>query len=82
MAKLIIGSLLNIAGVLLILFRRPLLEWLAGGTRVKLGLFFGVDRVHTALCTMTVLGLVFILTGICLIYFWLRRRTQGRPAVG
>jgi len=76
---LIIGFLQTVVGVVLVVFRRTLLEWFAGGTRVKLGLFFGVDRVHTALWTTSFCGVFFILMGLFLMFLWYRRK-QGNPS--
>jgi uncharacterized membrane protein len=72
MAKLVTGIILNFAGLALIFLRRTLLESLAGKTRIKLGLFFGVDRVHTALFILLIIGMALIVVGVLLIIWSFR----------
>ena len=74
MIKIIAGSILNFAGLSLIFFRRPLLANLVGKTKIKLGLFFGVDRIHTVLNTMLIFGIILIVIGDFLIFLWFKNR--------
>ena len=73
MIKLISGIVLNIAGLLLIFMRRSLLESLVGKTKIKLGLFFGVDRVHTALLVLMLIGIALMVIGVVLIIWHFRK---------
>lgn len=70
--KIIAGIILIVAGPLLILMRRPILESLVGKTKIKLGLLLGVDRVHTALVAISIIGIGLIVIGSLLIFFGMK----------
>ncbi len=73
MKKIISGSFLSLSGLLIIWQRRAILEALVGKTKIKLGLLLGVDRVHTALLVLTLIGIAILIIGSILIYYGIKK---------
>lgn len=72
-----IGLSLIVDGALLIIFHMPLTYALVGKTRTKLGLLFGIDRLHFFMWGLYAAALLCLVVGIAFIYFSLSR---SRPA--
>lgn len=72
-----IGLSLLMDGALLFIFHMPLTYALVGKTRTRLGLLFGVDRLHFFLWTLYAAAFLCLVSGIVLMYFSLRRRPSA-----
>ena len=66
--KIVIGSLLELCGLLLIIFRMQLLESMVGKFKIKLGLLLSVDKLHSAIFWITVIGGLLILAGAVIFF--------------
>jgi hypothetical protein len=73
MTKLFLGTLVEAAGILVIIFRMTLLKEMAGSTRVKIGQIIGDDRVPDSLRALILIGIVLIIAGNMLLFSGLRQ---------
>jgi hypothetical protein len=73
MIKIFSGTLIEAAGILLIIFRMTVLRMLAGGTRVRIGQIIGDDRVPNSLLALILIGAALILAGNWLVFSGIRR---------
>jgi hypothetical protein len=72
-----IGLSLLMDGALLFFFRMPLTYVLIGHTRTRLGLMFGVDRLHAFLWSLIGIAFLCTISGIALMYFSLSSRESA-----
>ena len=73
MIKILIGSLLEVGGLSIIVFRMNVLKMMAGGTWVKIGQIIGDDRVPNTLLALILIGIALILLGNYLIFAGIRQ---------
>ena len=76
MIKLLLGMLVQAAGILIIISRMTLLKELAGSTRVMIGRIIGDNRVPNSLRALILIGIVLIIVGNWLLFSGLRQLRQ------
>lgn len=76
MIKILLGMLVEAAGILIIIGRMTLLKEMAGSTRVAIGRIIGDDRVPDSLRALILIGIVLIIAGNWLLFSGLRQLRQ------
>jgi hypothetical protein len=77
MQRPISGIILSVCGLLLFLFRMPLVYQLVGRFKTRVALLLGIDKLQIFLAVLWIVAMSLFLGGIVLIVVGLRGKKSG-----
>lgn len=81
MNRLVSGMVLSVCGLLLFLFRIPLVYQLVGRFKTRVALFLGIDKLQIFLAVLWIVAMSLLLGGIVLIIAGLRGKKSSTAII-
>ena len=76
--KMITGGLLELLGLLIIIFRVQIVQSAVGKFKIRLGMLLSIDKLHSATFWLTLIGVLIILSGSIITILGIRSLVASR----